>query len=101
MDCWVSKQGKKGAWSSFLKDFLEIFINKYFGFDIFEKGPYVTEKKRGPERIKPAIKADPDRYVNKKNQIRPKKDITGPDLTLHYQIFLSLSSSQYVSITII
>ena len=35
MDCWVSKQGEKGVWSSFLKDFWKIFKNEDFGFKIF------------------------------------------------------------------
>ena len=32
MECWVSKQGKKGAWSSFLQEFLENIQNEDFGF---------------------------------------------------------------------
>ena len=31
MRCWVSKQGKKGVWSSFLKEFLENIQNEDFG----------------------------------------------------------------------
>ena len=38
MECWVSKLGNKGAWSSFLKDIFLIFKNEDFGFDIFVKG---------------------------------------------------------------
>ena len=38
MEFWVSKQGKKGAWSSFLKEILENIQYEYFGLDIFEKG---------------------------------------------------------------
>ena len=38
MECRVSKQDKKGVWSSFLKDFLKIFKYADFCFDIFEKG---------------------------------------------------------------
>ena len=38
MECWLSKQGKKGAWSSFLKKFWKIIKNKDFGFDISKKG---------------------------------------------------------------
>ena len=38
MEWWVSKQGKKGDWSSFLKEFSENIKNEDFGFDIFEKG---------------------------------------------------------------
>ena len=30
MECWVLKYGKKGVWSSFLKEFLEIFKNEDF-----------------------------------------------------------------------
>ena len=33
MEGWVSKQGKKGAWS-----FWKILKKEDFGFDIFEKG---------------------------------------------------------------
>ena len=35
--CWVSKQGKKGAWSSFLKKYLENILKKDVGFEKFEK----------------------------------------------------------------
>ena len=39
IECWVSKLGKNGAWSSFLKDFfLENIQNEDFGFAIFENG---------------------------------------------------------------
>ena len=38
MECWVSKQGKKGDWNSFLKKFSEnIFKNKDFGFTFLKK----------------------------------------------------------------
>ena len=37
MECWVSKKGKKGVWSSFL-NFLKIFKNEDFGFKFVEKG---------------------------------------------------------------
>ena len=32
MECWVSKQGKKGDWSSFLKEFLKNIQKWNFGF---------------------------------------------------------------------
>ena len=32
MEWLVSKYGKKGHWSSFLKEFLKIFKNEDFGF---------------------------------------------------------------------
>ena len=38
MKSLVSKQGKKGAWSSFLKEFWIIFKNKDFSLKFFEKG---------------------------------------------------------------
>ena len=39
MKCRVSKYGKQGVWSSFLKDFFwKIFKNKDFGLNIFKKG---------------------------------------------------------------
>ena len=38
MECWVSNKGKKGHWSSFLKDFQKIFTIEDFGIDIFDKG---------------------------------------------------------------
>ena len=28
MQCWVSKQGKKGVWSSFLREFLGLALSK-------------------------------------------------------------------------
>ena len=36
MECWVSKQGKKGAWSSFLKEFLENIKKKIFDFNFID-----------------------------------------------------------------
>ena len=49
MECWVSKQGKKGHWSSFLKKFLKIFKNEDFKYqkNIFGfLGPPYNQKKK-------------------------------------------------------
>ena len=39
MECWVSKYGKKGHWSSFLKKFLKNIKKwRFWFFEIYEKG---------------------------------------------------------------
>ena len=35
MECWVPKQGKKGHWSSFLKELLKNIQKLRFWFQIF------------------------------------------------------------------
>ena len=52
MECWVSKQGKKGVWSSFL-NFRKIFKNADFGFKFFEKGQiFIPFSGLAPSKLK-------------------------------------------------
>ena len=70
MECWVSKKGKKRAWSFSSKGFFcKMFKNEDFGFQIFENG----------QILRPFLSIAPSKVKKKSNKKSVGKIAHGRD----------------------